>query len=86
MEHIESQLDTDQNMNRDVFQDSQVKAPCQGSMFLSLFELAEKCTARLKKNRPTMEDVSKVCLLHSSNSVFLVFSKAKYLSLSLLMP
>lgn len=57
VDHIESQVDEDPKMSRDVFQDSQVKAPCPQSMFLPLFELAEKCTIQVKKNRPTMVDV-----------------------------
>ena len=44
-------------MNRDVFQDSQVKKSCPQCMFKPLFELATTCTEKLKKNRPTMIQV-----------------------------
>ena len=47
-------------MNRDVFQDSQVKKSCPQCMFKPLFELATTCTEKLKKNRPTMIQV--ICL------------------------
>ena len=47
-------------MNRDVFQDSQVKKSCPQCMFKPLFELATTCTEEKKKNRPTMIQV--ICL------------------------